>query len=179
MGDSFDKLVVRTHAPRRRAILLGLAVPAGLVLLYASFELGRYDAGFRVVDSVRGAGVLSATNRYTGTNWYDGSESGIRIENIVVNADHSVTATFTAPGVEDPCADVTCAPLEQCVRGGARAGNCDPITAPVPIVPPQPPAPPARQPPTASGCSTGSPATLLALWPLALIAGLLLRRRRG
>jgi hypothetical protein len=32
-----------------------------LVILYATFELGRYDAGFRVVDSVRGA--LSASSR--------------------------------------------------------------------------------------------------------------------
>ena len=61
MGDSFDKLVVRTHAPRRRAVLLGVGVPAALALLYTAFELGRYDAGFRVVDSVRGA--LSASAR--------------------------------------------------------------------------------------------------------------------
>ena len=40
------------------------------------------------------------------------------------NADHSVTATFTAPVVSDPCADVTCAPLEQCARAGPNAGNC-------------------------------------------------------
>ncbi|GAC1300408.1 MAG: hypothetical protein NVSMB15_09850 [Steroidobacteraceae bacterium] len=63
MGDSFDKLVVRTHTPRRRALLLGLAVPAALALLYAAFELGRYDAGFRVVDSVRGAFSASARIR--------------------------------------------------------------------------------------------------------------------
>src|SRR5271170_6589529 len=55
MADLFGKLVIRPHAPRRRAVLLGLA------LLYAAFELGRYDAGFRVVDSVRGA--LSASAR--------------------------------------------------------------------------------------------------------------------
>jgi hypothetical protein len=61
MVDSFGKLVVRSHAPKRRALLLGLAVLLALGVLYAAFELGRYDAGFRVVDSVRGA--LSASAR--------------------------------------------------------------------------------------------------------------------
>jgi hypothetical protein len=63
MADSFGKLVVRAHAPRRRAVLLGLAVLSGLAILYAAFELGRYDAGFRVVDSVRGALAASARIR--------------------------------------------------------------------------------------------------------------------
>ena len=44
-----------------RAVLLGLAVLTAGAVLYAAFELGRYDAGFRVVDSVRGA--LSASAR--------------------------------------------------------------------------------------------------------------------
>jgi hypothetical protein len=61
MADLFGKLVVRPHAPKRRAVLLGAAVACGLAILYATFELGRYDAGFRVVDSVRGA--LSASAR--------------------------------------------------------------------------------------------------------------------
>jgi hypothetical protein len=61
MVDSFGKLVVRSHAPKRRALLLGVAVLLALGVLYAAFELGRYDAGFRVVDSVRGA--LSASAR--------------------------------------------------------------------------------------------------------------------
>src|SRR5271155_4250434 len=59
--DLFGKLVVRPHAPKRRAVLLGVAVAGALAILYATFELGRYDAGFRVVDSVRGA--LSASAR--------------------------------------------------------------------------------------------------------------------
>jgi Family of unknown function (DUF6776) len=63
MVDLFGKLVVRPHAPRRRAALLGLAVLSGLAVLYAAFELGRYDAGFRVVDSVRGALAASARIR--------------------------------------------------------------------------------------------------------------------
>src|ERR1700726_4437224 len=61
MVDSFGKLVVRSYTPRRRAVLLGLAVLLALGVLYAAFELGRHDAGFRVVDSVRGA--LSASAR--------------------------------------------------------------------------------------------------------------------
>jgi hypothetical protein len=63
MVDSFSKLVVRPHTPRRRAVLLGLAVLLALGVLYAAFELGRYDAGFRVVDSVRGAFSASARIR--------------------------------------------------------------------------------------------------------------------
>src|ERR1700691_4434747 len=61
MADLFGKLVVRPHAPKRRAVLLGAAIACALAILYAIFELGRYDAGFRVVDSVRGA--LSASAR--------------------------------------------------------------------------------------------------------------------
>jgi hypothetical protein len=63
MADSFGNLVVRTHAPKRRAVLLGAAVLLALAVLYAAFELGRYDAGFRVVDSVRGAFSASARIR--------------------------------------------------------------------------------------------------------------------
>jgi hypothetical protein len=61
MADFFGKLVVRSYAPKRRAILQGTAVLLAVLILYAAFELGRYDAGFRVVDSVRGA--LSASAR--------------------------------------------------------------------------------------------------------------------
>jgi hypothetical protein len=64
MADSFGKLVVRSHSPRRRAVLQGLAALSGLTVLYLAFELGRYEAGFRVVDSVRGA--LSASARIRG-----------------------------------------------------------------------------------------------------------------
>jgi hypothetical protein len=61
MTDLFGKLVVRSYAPKRRAWVLGGAAALGLTLFYGIFELGRYDAGFRVVDSVRGA--LSASSR--------------------------------------------------------------------------------------------------------------------
>lgn len=61
MADLLGKLVVRSHAPKRRAVLLALSVLVALVVIYGAFELGRYDAGFRVVDSVRGA--LSASAR--------------------------------------------------------------------------------------------------------------------
>ncbi|HSZ10435.1 MAG TPA: DUF6776 family protein, partial [Steroidobacteraceae bacterium] len=61
MPDSFGKMVVRSYAPKRRAVLGTLAALAIIGILYAAFEVGRYDAGFRVVDSVRGA--LSASRR--------------------------------------------------------------------------------------------------------------------
>src|SRR5277367_6266553 len=61
MTESFGKLVVRTYAPKRHALLWTLTALLASGVLYAAFELGRYDAGFRVVDSVRGA--LSASAR--------------------------------------------------------------------------------------------------------------------
>jgi hypothetical protein len=60
VADFFGKLVVRT-APKRRAWMLGGTVLALLLLVYAIFEFGRYEAGFRVIDSVRGA--LAASSR--------------------------------------------------------------------------------------------------------------------
>jgi hypothetical protein len=44
-------------------VLWGTAALLAVALLYAAFELGRYDAGFRVVDSVRGALAASARIR--------------------------------------------------------------------------------------------------------------------
>jgi hypothetical protein len=61
MADFFGRLVVRSYAPKRRAVLLGTAALMAAFILYTAFELGRYDAGFRVVDSVRGA--LAASRR--------------------------------------------------------------------------------------------------------------------
>src|SRR5271155_1456411 len=61
MADSTGKLVVRTYAPKRLAALWTVGVLLTGTILYTAFELGRYDAGFRVVDSVRGA--LSASRR--------------------------------------------------------------------------------------------------------------------
>src|SRR5208283_3735475 len=63
MANSFSKLVVRSHAPKRQAVLWGLGALLAIAILYAAFELGRYDAGFRVVDSVRGALAASARIR--------------------------------------------------------------------------------------------------------------------
>src|ERR1700742_3219719 len=61
MADSFGKLVVRSYTPKRRAVIWTLGALLTATILYSAFELGRYDAGFRVVDSVRGA--LSASRR--------------------------------------------------------------------------------------------------------------------
>ncbi len=55
MADRLGKLVIRSHAPRRRALGLVAAAAGALMVVYGAFELGRYDAGYRVVDSVRGA----------------------------------------------------------------------------------------------------------------------------
>jgi uncharacterized protein DUF6776 len=64
MADFFGKLVVRSYeSPRRRAILLTAAGIVAALMLYGVFELGRYDAGFRVVDSVRGAWSASSRVR--------------------------------------------------------------------------------------------------------------------
>jgi len=63
MADLLGKLVVRSHAPKRRVLVLASAALLALVVLYGAFELGRYDAGFRVVDSVRGAFSASAKIR--------------------------------------------------------------------------------------------------------------------
>ncbi len=63
MADFFGKWVVRSYAPKRRAVLWGTAALLAVALLFAAFELGRYDAGFRVVDSVRGALAASARIR--------------------------------------------------------------------------------------------------------------------
>jgi hypothetical protein len=46
------KLVVRSHAPARRLVLLGSTVLFGAVALYLSFELGHQKAGF---DGIRAA----------------------------------------------------------------------------------------------------------------------------
>ncbi len=125
------------------------------------------------------AGPLTTNNRYIATNWYDGTDSGIAIEDIVVNPDHSITATFTAPTFADVCSDVRCAPNEQCAQAGEHAGNCTAIVAPTPVLPDAgtPAAPPNIPQPLSSGCSTGAPGALA-------IAGLLLaafafRRRRS
>jgi hypothetical protein len=63
MASSAGKLVVRSYAPKRLAALWVFGVLLTAVILYAAFEFGRYDAGFRVVDSVRGALTASARIR--------------------------------------------------------------------------------------------------------------------
>lgn len=60
MPGPFGKLVVRA-APRRRAWRAAVLIVTVTAVAYAIFELGRYEAGFRVIDSVRGA--LTASGR--------------------------------------------------------------------------------------------------------------------
>jgi hypothetical protein len=61
VADFPGKMEVRTYAPKRRAWVIGAMAVGTALVLYAVFELGRYEAGFRVIDSVRGA--LTASSR--------------------------------------------------------------------------------------------------------------------
>jgi hypothetical protein len=60
MAGAFAKRVGSSYTRKRRALKWGGALLV-LCVLYAAFELGRYDAGFRVVDAVRSA--LTANSR--------------------------------------------------------------------------------------------------------------------
>ncbi len=61
MADLFGKLVVRSYAPKRRALLIGSGILLAVVALFAAFEFGRYEAGFNLLDSMTGA--LEASKR--------------------------------------------------------------------------------------------------------------------
>ena len=125
------------------------------------------------ISSMPSAQPLTETNRYVATNYYDGSESGVAIRDIKVNADHSVTATFTAPAVDDACTDVVCGSMEQCVETGALAGNCVAVETSIPdaglFTPPV----------TASGCSSTGGAGTVALVAIAGLALAAVRRNKG
>jgi hypothetical protein len=95
----------------------------GLIASAVSNDQVLFESG-QSISSIASVPPLSPAYRYVATNYYDGTSSGISIANVRVNPDHSVTATFHAPVVADPCADVSCAPLEACVSTGAQAGNC-------------------------------------------------------
>jgi len=141
-----------------------------------------FVTGSPTLQSIPNAGVLADGNRYTATNWYDGTESGIAITNVVVNADHTVTATFTAPTFTNPCADVTCPPLMQCATTGLTAGSCVDLTEPVadggPIL--QDAGTVDTPPGDNSGCATSAShtgAAMLWLLPLALLLAFSARRK--
>ncbi len=142
-----------------------------------------YGTGSPTLQSIANAGILSSGNRYTATNWYDGTSSGIKINNVVVNADHTVTATFTAPAFTNPCSDVLCPPLMVCTTAGVTAGSCVASTDPVadggpvntgdagPVIPTGG---------SSSGCSTSgrdASSTLLWLLPIALLLAAAVRRQ--
>jgi hypothetical protein len=99
-----------------------------------------------------------------GANRYDGTSAGIRIENVRVDpATGRVTADFTAPTVEDACADARCAPGQAC-----EAGNClAPRETEEPVAPPRPAQPAPAPVQEGWGCHA-LPATLLALLGLAV-----------
>ena len=58
---SHSDLVIRPHAPLRRLILTVTLVVAGLVGLYAAFELGRYYAGYSVLSVIQEHARLNAS----------------------------------------------------------------------------------------------------------------------
>ena len=61
MMESFLKLIARLAGRVRPALPFAGVALLAILLLFTAFELGRYDAGFRVIDSVRGA--MSASER--------------------------------------------------------------------------------------------------------------------
>ncbi len=137
--------------------------------------------GAPALQSIANAGALSASNRYLGTNFYDGTASGISITNVQVNGDNTVTATFTAPEVSNPCADVSCPPLMVCATTGQTAGSCVDMTVPVADGGSTTPTdggthvtPPAGGD---SGCASGGSSAMLWVAPLALLLAFAMRKR--
>ena len=63
MADLYGKRVVWPQTPKRRAAVLAAGMLIAVAVLYATFEFGRYEAGFRVVDSMRGALLAAARIR--------------------------------------------------------------------------------------------------------------------
>src|SRR6185312_17117254 len=62
-------LVIRPHAPLRRMILSVTLVVAGLVGLYVAFELGRYYAGYTIIDVMQEHARLNQSiTQLKGTN---------------------------------------------------------------------------------------------------------------
>jgi uncharacterized protein (TIGR03382 family) len=132
-----------------------------------------FEAG--AISSLPSAQPLTESDEYVATNYYDGTPSGVAIRDVKVNADHSVTATFTAPAVLDPCSDVVCGSREQCAETGAMAGNCVAVTESIPdagvLTPPVS---------TGGGCSsTGAPGLAAIALAAIAIGGLVERKRRG
>jgi hypothetical protein len=125
------------------------------------------------IGSPASAQPLNEINHYVATNFYDGAPSGISIRDIKVNPDHSVTATFTAPAVSDPCSDVTCGSMEQCLPSGALAGNCAALEVSVPDAGTL-----TTGRVAASGCSSSGGSGLAGILLLAGLAGSALSRKR-
>ena len=162
--DAFHPFVRNLESSGSFGLLSTAAVSGDQVL----FESGQSIASLAAVPA------LSDAYRYVATNYYDGTSSGISIANVRVNPDHSVTATFHAPPVVDPCADVSCPPLEACVASGAMAGNC--ALAEAATQTEGGPAP-AHASASAAGCSSSGPGGCFA-WIFLAAAVIGLRRRR-
>lgn len=69
------RLEVRSYAPTRRALLTGVTVVLVALALFGSYELGRYRAGFDVVEALRErAAVQEELDRQIGAN------AGLRVQ---------------------------------------------------------------------------------------------------
>lgn len=97
----------------------------------------------------------SATIRTDSLNWYSGASSGLAIEEIVVNADQTITVTLQVPDA-DQCGDRLC----------AEGDGCAPVTCETP--------PPSAKP----GCSVGDPTLVLPCLSAWLLLEQRLRRRK-
>ncbi len=60
MDEFPTRLVIRTHAPGRRWVVLSLALLLAVIALYAAFELGRYRGGFDAMRAADQRGVLQS-----------------------------------------------------------------------------------------------------------------------
>lgn len=91
-----------------------------------------FAAGQSLLPDPSGTSV-GAAHQVPSTNWFDGKESGLRIENIVAVSESSFEVTLTAPRTTrcaEPCTAGVC-PLSECIEppsqpvpdGGAPPGD--------------------------------------------------------
>lgn len=122
-----------------------------------------------VFEPTRNVEPLRENNRVWGSNFYDGTPSGIAIRNIRVDqATGAITADFEAPLAENVCADVVCSAGFEC-----NAGNC---RRPEQVEVPVEPIPQAQ--PEKAAAEGGWGCTSVRLPGLMALALVVLQRRR-
>lgn len=103
---------------------------------------------------------FSRAHQVASTNWYDGTPSGIRIEEIRALPGNEIEVLLTAPET-DRCSEL-------CSRGVCPRSEC--------VSQPEGPAPSQATEPEGCGCSSGSASS--AAWLIGLVASTALWRRR-